>query len=239
MERPDSLVDWRTSSFTLKNETAPAGRSHARRRREVGLHVRRGEGSLSTWARRRRSAARSCALVNQLHDARLASRFRFDPAPETPPTPTSAQTGNDETAAPRRGARAAWGGPDRVFGGVATMWCGPRSSMSWWPGTSVGEKFALAAWSDCRAESLRVRLPQKESRDDASDDASPASRVFVIKLPPFTNCENEIVSANFTSSRDVSTTSKSARSFRTAEISSTGRPGTCKETLSNRGIPIT
>ena len=108
--------------------------------------------------------------------------------------------------------------------------------MSWWTGTSVGEKFALSAWSDCRTESLRVRLPQKESRDDASDDAS---RVFVINDPPFANCENEIVFRQFHTIQTVSTTSKSARSFRRAEISSTGRPGTCKETFSNSGIPIT
>ena len=75
--------------------------------------------------------------------------------------------------------------------GVATMWCGPRSSMSWWIGTSVGRKFALSAWSDSRAgigSAFRVIEPQKESREEARDDASPASRVFVIKLPPLTNC---------------------------------------------------
>ena len=72
--------------------------------------------------------------------------------------------------------------------GVATMWCGPRSSMSWWMGTSVGEKFALSAWSDCLAVSaFRVIDPQKESRDFASDPASPASRVFVTRDPPFAN----------------------------------------------------
>ena len=116
------------------------------------------------------------------------ARLRFDPLPSrnAANTPTIAQTGKlDDGCTVSRCARSMGWSRTASFGaGVATMWCGPRSSMSWWMGTSVGEKLALSAWSDSRAgigSALRVIDPQKESRDDASDDAS---RVFVLRESP-------------------------------------------------------